>query len=185
MKFPSNLDSILLGILLSGLFINKAGNTLFGFKQSLKNSEFFFLVFSKFSHFCSRYPKTIRDKKFTGLQFATRVFPCFTEWYNIFYINKKKIVPLELYNMLTYEALAFWIKGDGTRSLKSLTLQTQSFTIEQVTLIISIFYYKFNLICTLHMQRNQPTIYIHAKSIRKIRGKLLPYFCNSMVYKLP
>ena len=47
-------------------------------------------------------------------------------------------MPLDLYNMLTYEALAHWIMGDGTKSNKGLTLQTQSFTIKECVFIISI-----------------------------------------------
>lgn len=61
--------------------------------------------------------------------FATRVYPCLTEWYDIFYVEGKKRVPLDLYNLLTYEALAHWIMGDGTKVKNGLTLQTQSFTI--------------------------------------------------------
>jgi hypothetical protein len=38
--------------------------------------------------------------------FATRSLPCFTKWYNIFYKNKTKIIPLDLYNYLDYEGLA-------------------------------------------------------------------------------
>ena len=187
---PSNLYSIILGVLLSDgwLYINKSGNTLLGFKQSINKSEFFFSVFNKFSHYCSAYPiltsTTIKGNKFVGIQFATRVFPCFTEWYNIFYKNNKKIVPLDLYNLLTYEALAYWIMGGGTRNVKGLTLQTQSFNIKEVTLIVSIFIHKFNLKCSIHMQRNQPTIYISTTSMKEIRDKLIPYFCPSMYYKL-
>jgi len=47
--------------------------------------------------------------------------------------------------MLNYEALAYWIMGDGTKSKKGLTLQTQSFTVKEVSFIISILIYKFNL----------------------------------------
>ena len=121
---PSNLYSIILGVLLSDgwLYINKSGNTLLGFKQSINKSEFFFSVFNKFSHYCSAYPiltsTTIKGNKFVGIQFATRVFPCFTEWYNIFYKNNKKIVPLDLYNLLTYEELAYWIMGGVIKILK-------------------------------------------------------------------
>ena len=34
------------------------------------------------------------------------------------------------------------------------------------------------------MQRGQPTIYISSKSMEKIQANILPYFCNSMRYKL-
>ena len=102
----------------------------------------------------------------------------------MFYLEGKKVVPLDLYNMLNYEALAHWIMGDGTKVNKGLTLQTQSFTIQECVFIISILIHKFNLNCSLHMQRNQPTIYISSKSIKKIKSKLYPYFLSSMYYKL-
>ena len=102
----------------------------------------------------------------------------------MFYLEGKKVVPLDLYNMLNYEALAHWIMGEGTKVNKGLTLQTQSFTIQECVFIISILIHKFNLNCNIHMQRKQPTIYISAKSIKQIKAQLLPYFVPSMFYKL-
>jgi hypothetical protein len=111
-KIPLHLDSIILGTLLSDgwLFIKKPGKILLAFKQSMgglrlptgpdrDKLEDFNHVFNKLSHYCSANPrlttKKFNGKVFTGIVFATRVFPCFTEWYNVFYINKKKIVPLD------------------------------------------------------------------------------------------
>jgi hypothetical protein len=73
--------------------------------------------------------------------------------------------------------------GDGTKSGKGITLQTQSFTIKEVVYIVSVLIHKFNLECSIHMQRNQPTIYIKSRSIKKIKPKLLPYVFPSMKYK--
>ena len=99
----------------------------------MAKSIFVFHVFNKLSHYCSRYPSitttNLKGKIFKGIVMTTRVYPCFTEWHNIFYVNNKKIVPLDLYNLLTYEALAYWIMCDGTKSSKGLILQTQSFTL--------------------------------------------------------
>lgn len=74
--------------------------------------------------------------------------------------------------------------SDRTKTYKGLTLQTQSFTVKECVFIISVFIHKFDLICNIHVQRNQPVIYISAKSMKKIRVKLLPYFIPSMYYKL-
>jgi hypothetical protein len=74
--------------------------------------------------------------------------------------------------------------GDGTKAHKGLVLQTQSFTIKEVIYIVNVLTLKFNLKCSIHMQRNQPTIYISSKSMTKIQPYILPYFCNSMRYKL-
>ena len=189
-NIPFDLQSLILGILLSDawLQINKAGNTRLAFKQSLNKLEYFLYVFYKLSHYCSAYPyitKTnLKGNIFYGIGFTTRSYPCFTEFYNIFYNKKIKTVPLNLYNLLTYETIAHWIMGDGTKTSKGLTLQTQSFTIREVVFIVSVLIHKFNLKCSIHMQRNQPTIYISIKSMKKIQPYILPYFCLSMRYKL-
>jgi len=188
-KIPRNLNSVILGLLLSDghLFKNNLGNTLFSFKQTIKRFDFTWTLFLKFSHFCQGYPKLdttkINGKTFTGIYFSTRVYPCFTEWHNMFYKNNKKIVPLELYNLLDYEALAYWIMGDGTKSGTGIVLQTQSFTVKECVFIISVLMHKFDLNCNIFMQRNQPTIYINSKSIKKIQDKLIPYFPISIRYK--
>ena len=187
-KIPVHLQSILLGVLLSDgwLYKNQTGKTLLALKQT--NFEYLWLVYSKLSHYCRALPSitktNINGKNFRCFMFATRVYPCYTEWYNMFYKEGKKVVPLDLYNMLTYEALAHWIMGDGTKSNKGLTLQTQSFTVQECVFIISILIHKFNLKCSIHMQRNQPTIYISSKSMEKLRPLITPYMCNSMMYKL-
>ena len=102
----------------------------------------------------------------------------------MFYVNKKKIVPLELYNLLDYEALAYWIMGDGTKTGNGMVLNTQSFTVKECVFIISILIHKFDLKCSLYSQRGLPTIYIHSGSMKKIKNKLIPYFPISMQYKL-
>ena len=93
-------------------------------------------------------------------------------------------MPVDLYNMLNYEALAYWIMGDGTKINKGLTLQTQSFTVKEVVYIVNILMHKFNLKCSIHMQRNQPTIYIHSKSIKELQPKIFFYILPSLRYKL-
>lgn len=187
-KIPVHLHSIILGVLLSDgwLYKNKSGKTLLALKQT--NFEYLWLIYTNFSHYCRSLPITtktyLKGKNFTSVMFATRVYPCFTEWYNMFYPEGKKVLPLDLYNMLTYEALAHWIMGNGTKSNKGLTLQTQPFTIQECVFIISILIYKFNLKCSIHMQRNQHVIYISSKSMKKLIPLILPYMCSSMLYKI-
>jgi hypothetical protein len=73
---------------------------------------------------------------------------------------------------------------DGSKAGKGLYLQTQSFSIKECAFIISVLIYKFDLKCNIHMQRNQPVIYISSKSVKILRSKLLPFFLPSMYYKL-
>nr|YP_009710752.1 LAGLIDADG endonuclease type 2 [Amanita thiersii]QFZ98700.1 LAGLIDADG endonuclease type 2 [Amanita thiersii] len=187
---PYNLKAMIYGLLISDawLSINKSGTTRFVFKQSISNSLFVLFVFNRLNHFCSNYPSitntSFKNKNFKGIFVITRSYPCLTEIYNMFYVNKIKIVPLNLYEIIDYEFLAFWIMVDGSKAGNAIYLQTQSFSIKECVFIISVLIHKFDLNCNIHMQRNQPVIYISAKSMRKIRGKLLPYFIPSMYYKL-
>jgi len=189
-KIPPHLFSMLGGLLISDAWmqINKLGNTRFFFKQSMTNSAFVIFVFNRLSHYCSSYPHitttTLKGYKFKGLCLNTRAYPCLTKFYYMFYVKGVKIVPLDLYEILDFEFLAYWIMSDGSKAGNALYLQTQSFSIKDCVFIISILIYKLNLECNIHMQRKQPTIYISAKSMKKIRDKLVPFFLPSMVYKL-
>ena len=73
--------------------------------------------------------------------------------------------------------------GDGSKSGTGIILQTQSFTVKECVFIISILIHKFNLNCSINIQRNQPTIYISSKSIKKIKPFILLFFTPSMKYK--
>jgi hypothetical protein len=189
-KIPGHLYPLLVGLIISDgwLQINKVGNTRFALKQSIDKLEFLLHIFNQLSYFCSAYPYIVSTKLngkiFKEISFSTRTYPCLTELYEMFYVNNIKRVPLNLYEFLTFETLAIWICCDGTKAHKGIILQTQSFTIREVTFIISILIYKFDLKCSIHMQRNQPTIFISSQSMIRIQPFILPYFCHSMRYKL-
>ena len=50
--------------------------------------------------------RTRLDKQTIGLQFFTRALACFTELHSLFYVNNVKVIPGNIYNMLTPVALA-------------------------------------------------------------------------------
>lgn len=191
-QIPTSLNSIIVGILLSDGWAYKPrqniNNSYLSFKQSLNKFEYVWFIFLNLSHYCAGYPRItstkVKDKNFNGIVVTTRVYPCFTKWYNKFYINNKKIIPDDFYDILNYEVLAHWIMGHGTKSGKALVLPTQSFTVKEVVFIISVLIYKFNLNCSLHLQRNQPTIFISTRSMIELKPKIIPFFIPSMKYKI-
>jgi hypothetical protein len=88
-------------------------------------------VFNLLSHYCSSSPRRttgIRaENRFYGLQFFTRSMPCITELHSLFYINGVKIVPHNIYDLLTPIALAHVIMGDGSISRHGLRRPTPGF----------------------------------------------------------
>ena len=187
---PDKILPLFVGIILSDANLSKSTNrseARLQFKQSIKHIEYFYYVFNHLSHYCSRGPYTIKTilhkKEHITIGFTTRTLFCITELYNIFYSNNKKIIPENLYDLLTWESLAHWIMGDGTFN-SGLRLQTECFTVKELVFVINILMIKFDLSCTLHKQRKYLIIYIKSKSLKNNLHYLLTYFTKSMVYKI-
>lgn len=188
-KIPFDKRSVFIGIILSDAAlqkVNDSGDARLQFKQKYSQFEYLYSVFFQLSHYCSKGPtlnKVLLHKKiFYALSFTTRSLPCITELYNLFYPEGKKIIPYNIYDLLTWEALVHWIQGDGTYS-SGITIQTQSFTIKEIVLLINVLIIKFQLECSIHTQEKYKVIYIKSKSIKKNFNHLLPYIHPTMIYK--
>lgn len=72
--------------------------------------------------------------------------PCFNNYYNIFYPNRKKIIPSNIGELLTAKAIAYWAMDDGGYdSLGGFKFFTNSYTKTQVELLVSVLESKFNI----------------------------------------
>jgi len=136
MKLAPYQYSVVIGLLLSDGWLSFASktnkNAWLGFHQSLDHSVYVLFVFNILSHYCSNSPQlrsAIRAGNRTySLQFFTRSLPCYTELSSIFYVNKVKVIPNNIYELLTPVALAHWIQGDGSHARHGLVLCTDSYT---------------------------------------------------------
>jgi hypothetical protein len=74
----------------------------------------------------SYYKNSLGYESYT---FSTKSLPIFSE-FSYFYFQGKKIVPSNIYELLTPISLAIWFMDDGNTSLKSggLHISTESFT---------------------------------------------------------
>ena len=155
-------------------------NARLGFKQSLAHGIYVCGVFNLLSHYCSSYPQLTKGIRagnpFLGLQVFTRSLPCFTELYSIFYINKVKVIPDDIYNLLTPVALAHVIMGDGSKSRHGLVLCTDSYKLIEVIRLMNVLIIRYRLECTLRFHTpTQPRIYIRASSMPLLRQIVKPY----------
>lgn len=86
----------------------------------MDRTEYLFYIYSFFSNYCSSKPFYYNkyNKNFKsydrGHYFNSMTLPCFNYFKDIFYLNNIKIVPLNIYKLLTPIGLAFWIMDDGT-----------------------------------------------------------------------
>lgn len=110
--------------------------------------------------------------------------PCFSLLKRLFYKNRIKIIPNNIYDLINYESLAHIIMSNGSFTHKGITLNLQSFTVKELVMLINVFYIKFNIESTLHKSRNSYTIYINVKSMNKLYPYIDPFIIPSMKYKL-
>lgn len=188
---PLEIKGIIVGLLLSDGWMqkqNKNGDSRLALKQSLGHFDYFWSIFLNLSHYCSSYPllvyTKINNKKYSALSLSTRSLPCFTEIYSLFYVNGKKQVPVDIYDLLSIQGLCHWICGDGSYQQGAIVLNTQSFTIQDNVRLINVLILKFNCKCSIHYQRGLPVIYISVRSVRKLIPELKRYIAPSMLYKL-
>ena len=103
----------------------------------------------------------------------------------MFYVSNIKIVPNNIYELLTPRGLAFWIMDDGGRHGSGLHISVYAFTNEDVDKLIFTLQDKFNLKCSIHYNRkNKPCIYIFKEYMDNLVKLVKPYFINDMLYKL-
>jgi hypothetical protein len=131
-------------------------------------------VFSILAHYCSSCPFFVSGVRagvrHYGLEFFTRALPCLTEIYSLFYIDSKKVIPHNIYELLTPAALAHLIMGDGTALPQGLILCTNSFSLPDIVRLMNVLMIRYSLECTNHIKRRpsqkiEHLIYIKERSM--------------------
>ena len=110
---------------------------------------------------------------------------CLTELHPLFYSSGVKIIPKNIYDLLTPVALAHLVMGDGSKKRHGLLICTDSYSIEDVVRLINVLIIKYRIECTIKV-RNQDKyrIYIREGSMPLLRQIIKPYMCSSMLYKI-
>ena len=193
--------SILIGLLLSDAGLSKqknSKNARLGFKQSMIHFPFLWSTFMLLSHFCSSIPyhdnAKLKGKFYYGIRMDTRAYSCLTDLYKLFYIpitqpdgkiSYKKIVPLDIYNLLTPMALAYWIMGDGSgNASKGLYLCTDSFSNYDIVRLMNVLLIRYNINSSLVQISGKSRIYIASTESAKITNLVLEFIHPSMLYKV-
>lgn len=61
------------------------------------------------------------------------------EIYNLFFNNDgKRYISIDLFYYFDYVVLAYWIMGDGSKSGKEIILCTDSFSLQEMVLLMNI-----------------------------------------------
>lgn len=114
---------------------------------------------------------------------------CITKLHPLFYPSGEKIIPQNIYDLLTPVALAHLIMGDGNAIHHGLILCTNSYSIQDVVRLMNVLIIRYKLECTItkktrQNQKIEYMIYIQQRSIPLLRSIVVPYMHPSMLYKI-
>jgi len=112
--------------------------------------------------------KTFLDKRsnvtYKSVNFTTLTLPCFTYYRNMFYTSTRKIVPLNIKELLSPWSLAYWIMDDGSLQNKGLHLSVYAYTYDEVLLlkasIEEMFLPHHFIKCSIHNHKKGYRLYI-------------------------
>ncbi len=121
---------------------------------------------------------------FMNVVVKTRVYAALAILYKQFVVDGVKVIPADIYNLLTPIALAHWIMCDGGRQGTGLVLCTDNFTVIDVVRLVNVFYIKYDIATHIHYCNGKPRIYINRVELEKLRTAVLPYMCTFSLYKL-
>lgn len=189
----SELNQTIIGLCLGDLCITKPGkNPRLQFAQGSINQVYLLHLYDLFKDYCGTAPKFFDSKpdKRTGLiyssvRYKTLSLPCFSYYYDLFYIDGIKRIPLNINELLTPLGLAYWAMDDGCKHNSGFHLCTDSYTLSEIELLIKVLKQNFDLNCTYNkIGEDKYRIYIRTNSMNKFRSLVTPHFHPSMMYKL-
>jgi hypothetical protein len=188
----SSAKDAIIGLVLGDASLVKKyrnGNAYFKYAQSVKHAEYLNLVFSILSPYCNMTSPSLGQARVKGLtygvlSFSSRSLLCFTELHGVFYLSGIKVIPSNIFDLLTPVGLAFWSMDDGSKCSNGFHLNSDAFSLDDLHLLLNVLNVKFGLICSLHARGKGHRIYISAKSMTTFRALVTPHFHSSMLYKL-
>lgn len=128
--------------------IGVTGKPRFAFKLSIHAFGYFWYVFQMFMF--ASMPNTTFSVLPSGthmsIYFVTRSLACFHELYHVFYVNGVKVIPGNIYDLITIEGLAHIIMCDGSWN-SGICLHLQAYSVQDNVRFINVLMIKFGLQC--------------------------------------
>lgn len=176
--------SILIGSLLGDGTMRKKKDAHLEINHSYAQKALVDWIYSKFKNWVRTEPKWRKGNgKREAYRFATQKLPIFTPFYNQFYLNNKKIIPINL--ELSPLTLAVWFMDDGCKSRSSVYLNTQQFSKDEQLKLIDLLNKQFGIESTLNKDKTYFRIRVRTSSIKKFIKLVEQFVLEEFRYKFP
>jgi|ERR1700722_16456324 len=202
LTMPSYLDQVLIGLLLSDGSLEKSSKTSLARLSVMFGSlhiSYLYHLYNLFEPYCDNLVTFVNtynnntNTNYVQVSFKTVSLPLFLKYHVMFYIfdetfnRYKKIVPVNIEDLMTPVVLAHLIMGDGNLKPidKIIRIYTNSFSKKDVERLGNAITNKLGIVTkTTHDRNNQYMLTISNNQLEKVRSTVLPYMHISMLYKL-
>ena len=150
------------------------------------HKEYIFWMYGIFRNWTLSSPKYLKERK--AWRFYTISHPEFTKFREIFYKNKRKIIPKNIRSLLNHPlSLAVWFMDDGAarQDSRAYTLSVHCFSKKELSFLERCLRDNFDLEFTIHWDGKGYRLYIPVSMAEKFEVLTLPYIIPSMKYKFP
>ena len=130
------------------------------------------------------FDQRLGDRRYPCVQFATRTHRDFSEWRARFYSSGRKAVPPDVADLLSPLALAVWLMDDGAADHFGATLQTHSFSEDEVEVLRRALGERFDLVTRPRGNRGATIVYVPASEMSRLQEIAGPYVIPELAYKL-
>ncbi|PIV01602.1 hypothetical protein COS55_01530 [Candidatus Shapirobacteria bacterium CG03_land_8_20_14_0_80_40_19] len=176
--------SILVGCLLGDGTMRKKKNAYLEINHCFFQKDLVDWLYSKFSDYVLTKPKWRKTNgKREAYRFSTQSLSVFTEYYDRFFLNKRKIIPKNF--KLDCLSLAVWFMDDGCKNNSSIYLNTQHFSKEEQYQLIEMLWKNFGIESTLNKDKIYFRIRIRTKSAMKFIQLIDKFVLPKFKYKYP
>jgi len=191
---------MLFGCLLGDAHIERSGLNMayLTFEQSIKHKDYVMHIYEllkaeglmlhdvkTYKRIDSRYGSTNES-----IYFKTHSSELLHSFIDLFLVNDKKILPLDIEKHLNPITLAYWICDDG-QAVKNggVTLCTDNYSLTEVNLLIQALVNRYELNCSIHNKKGKNgkvyhRVYIKKNSFDNLKPLLIPHIHKSFLYKL-
>lgn len=159
--------------------------------HSEKQKEYVLWKYEALKQFVSKGPRRIkvwydskRNHTHYSWYFHTKTFKELGMLHEEFYQGTIKVLPKNIFQMITPQMLAVWFMDDGSNTQKSFTLSTHCFLMEEQKRIVQFFQQNYNIRTTIVKDRTKYKIAIGRYEYQRFTNIIKPFLIPSMVYKI-
>ena len=117
------------------------------------------------------------------MQFVTRTHQAFSVWRERFYLERRKIVPDGIEELLEPAAVAAWFMDDGTADRAGVSFQTHSFKVDEVELLAAVLNRRYALKTSLNRNKGAWVVYVHGSSVGALKALVGAHMLPELAYK--